>query len=70
MSSQSSASPQSLRIEIFADVICPWCYIGKTHLDRALAQVPDHPFVIEWHPFQLNPDMPAEGMGRRTYSDS
>ena len=58
---------KNVKLDILSDPICPWCYIGKTHLDRALAQVPDHPFVIEWHPFQLNPDMPAEGMGRRDY---
>lgn len=58
---------QTIKIDILSDPICPWCYIGKTFLDRALADVPDHPFVIEWHPFQLNPDMPAEGMDRRAY---
>ncbi len=58
---------QTVRLDIMSDPICPWCYIGKTHLDRALADVPDHPFVIEWHPFQLNPDMPGEGMDRRAY---
>ena len=58
---------QTIKLDIMSDPICPWCYIGKRHLDRALAEVPDHPFVIEWHPFQLNPDMPAEGMDRRAY---
>ncbi|KEJ88430.1 DsbA family oxidoreductase [Sulfitobacter donghicola] len=57
----------SIKLDIMSDPICPWCYIGKAHLDRALAAHPDHPFLIEWHPFQLNPDMPAEGMGRRAY---
>ncbi len=56
-----------VKLDIISDPICPWCYIGKTLLDQALAQRPDHPFVIEWHPFQLNPDMPAEGMDRRDY---
>lgn len=56
-----------IKLDIMSDPICPWCYIGKAHLDRALAAHPDHPFVIEWHPFQLNPDMPSEGMGRRAY---
>ena len=56
-----------IKLDILSDPICPWCFIGKTHLDKALAQRPDHPFTIEWHPFQLNPDMPAEGMGRRAY---
>ena len=57
----------TIKLDIMSDPICPWCYIGKTHLDRALADFPDHPFAIEWHPFQLNPDMPAGGMGRRAY---
>ncbi|MEO0378804.1 MAG: DsbA family oxidoreductase [Pseudomonadota bacterium] len=57
----------AIKLDIMSDPICPWCYIGKAHLDRALAAHPDHPFVIEWHPFQLNPDMPAEGMDRRAY---
>ena len=59
-----------IKLDIFSDPICPWCYIGKTNLDRALEQRPDHPFVIEWHPFQLNPDMPREGMDRRTYLEA
>ncbi|MBU2993253.1 DsbA family oxidoreductase [Octadecabacter sp. 1_MG-2023] len=56
-----------VKLDIISDPICPWCYIGKTNLDRALEQIPDHPFQIEWHPFQLNPEMPAEGMDRREY---
>ncbi len=56
-----------VKLDIMSDPICPWCYIGKTHLDRALEAAGDHPFIIEWHPFQLNPDMPREGMDRRAY---
>lgn len=56
-----------IKLDIISDPICPWCYIGKANLDRALAAHPDHPFQIEWHPFQLNPDMPADGMDRRQY---
>ncbi|WP_299959172.1 DsbA family oxidoreductase [uncultured Roseobacter sp.] len=56
-----------IKLDIMSDPICPWCYIGKTHLDKALADHPDHPFKIEWHPFQLNPDMPRAGMDRRAY---
>ncbi|SFQ54865.1 Predicted dithiol-disulfide isomerase, DsbA family [Roseivivax halotolerans] len=55
------------KLDIFSDPICPWCYIGKAYLDRALEAHPDHPFEIAWHPFQLNPDMPADGMDRRAY---
>ena len=56
-----------IKLDILSDPICPWCYIGKTNLDRALEAHPEHQFLIEWHPFQLNPDMPAEGMERRVY---
>ena len=56
-----------IRLDIFSDPVCPWCLIGKAHLDRALEAHADHPFVIAWHPFQLNPDMPAEGVEKRPY---
>ncbi|MBO9476904.1 DsbA family oxidoreductase [Shimia sp. R11_0] len=59
-----------IKLDIISDPICPWCFIGKTRLEKALAQEPDHPFVIEWHPFQLNPDMPAAGMDRRDYLET
>ncbi len=56
-----------MHIDIFSDTICPWCYIGKRRLEEALAERPDiHP-VITWHPFELNPDMPAEGVDRDDY---
>ncbi|MDK3018445.1 DsbA family oxidoreductase [Pseudodonghicola flavimaris] len=63
-------TPQRVKLDILWDPICPWCYIGKAQLDRALAAVPDHPFVIELHPFQLNPEMPAGGMDRRSYLEA
>ncbi len=56
-----------VKLDIISDPICPWCFIAKAYLDRALEQRADHPFTIEWHPFQLNPDMPAGGMDRRSY---
>jgi len=57
------------RLEIISDPICPWCYIGKSKLEKALASA-GNPFDITWRPFQLNPDMPPEGMDRRTYLES
>ncbi|MBI6629113.1 DsbA family oxidoreductase [Pontibaca salina] len=57
-------------LDILSDPICPWCYIGKAQLDRALAAEPGHPFAIQWHPFMLNPEMPREGMDRRTYLEA
>jgi len=59
-----------VKLDIMSDPICPWCYIGKANLDRALAQRPDHPFIITWHPFQLNPDMPKAGIDRREYLET
>lgn len=57
-------------LDIFADPVCPWCLIGKAHLDRALEARPDHPFRIAWHPFQLNPDLPRAGADRRAYLEA
>ncbi|MBO6855015.1 MAG: DsbA family oxidoreductase [Marivivens sp.] len=59
-----------VKLDILSDPICPWCYIGKAYLDRALEKVGNHPFSIEWHPFQLNPEMPPQGMDRRTYLET
>lgn len=54
-------------VEIYSDVICPWCYIGKRRLERAQAMRPDARMEIRWRPFQLNPWMPPEGMSRAEY---
>ncbi len=59
-----------IKLDILSDPICPWCYIGWANLARALEARPDHPFVIEWHPFQLNPEMPPGGMDRRAYLEA
>jgi len=59
-----------ITLDIFSDPVCPWCYIGKARLDRALEARPDHPFRVEWHPFQLNPEMPAGGMDRASYLEA
>ena len=56
-----------MRIDIFADTICPWCFIGKRRLERALALIPQRRIIIYWRPFQLNPDMPETGMDRNVY---
>lgn len=57
------------RIDIVSDAICPWCYIGKRQLERALAMLAKEglAFSIHWNPFQLNPDMPREGRDRAAY---
>jgi predicted DsbA family dithiol-disulfide isomerase len=56
-----------MRVDIVSDVICPWCYIGKRRLERALALRPEVSIDTSWRPFQLNPDMPSEGIDRRAY---
>jgi predicted DsbA family dithiol-disulfide isomerase len=54
---------RGLTIEIYSDVVCPWCYIGKRRLERALDQLNSAAQArITWRPFELNPTMPKEGM--------
>src|SRR4051794_9180063 len=53
-----------LTIDVISDVICPWCLIGKRRLEKALN---GRPASVRWHPFQLNPDMPREGIERKAY---
>ena len=60
-----------LNIDIVSDVVCPWCYIGKRHVEQAISQWqakhPDAAVNVRWHPFQLNPDLPLEGTDRKAY---
>ena len=57
-----------MRIDIYSDIVCPWCYVGKRRLERALGELKDVVKAeIMWRPFQLNPTMPLEGMDRTTY---
>lgn len=55
-----------MTIDVYADIACPWCYVGRAHLKDALAQRPDLDVTLQWRPFQLQPDMPAEGRDFRT----
>ena len=56
-----------VQIDIYADPVCPWCFIGKRRLERTLAARDDVNATISWRPFQLNPDMPREGMDQTNY---
>ncbi len=56
-----------MRIDVVADTACPWCYIGKRRLERALASRPQRDVEIVWRPYFLNPDVPAEGAEREAY---
>lgn len=56
-----------MKIDIIIDTVCPWCFVGKRRIERALATRPVTDVEVGWRPFQLNPQMPAGGMGRHDY---
>jgi len=58
-----------LKVDVVADFVCPWCYLGKRRLDQALDAI-QGPRTVTWYPYQLNPDMPAEGMPLDEYLTS
>jgi len=61
----------SLTVDVISDIVCPWCFIGKRKLEAALAELDtsESPpgVAVRWHPFQLNPDLPAKGLTRASY---
>ena len=61
----------AFQIDVISDVVCPWCFIGKRNLERALetwqAKHPDETPTVRWHPFQLNPQLPESGVPRKKY---
>jgi predicted DsbA family dithiol-disulfide isomerase len=59
-----------VQIEVVSDVVCPWCYIGKRRLERALALTPNTPVQVEYRPYFLNPWIPREGIDRKTYLET
>jgi predicted DsbA family dithiol-disulfide isomerase len=67
----ATAAEETLTIDVISDVVCPWCYIGRRRLGAALAQfatqTPGARPIVSWHPFQLNPDLPPEGIDRQLY---
>ena len=66
--------PVSFQIDVISDVVCPWCFIGKRNLERALeawrVKHPDEAFAVRWHPFQLNPQLPDSGVPRKQYLEN
>jgi len=59
-----------MQLDVIADAICPWCYIGHKQLDRALRQRPFAGLTLRWRPFMLDPSIPPEGIDRKTYNGS
>ena len=58
---------QPVRIDVVSDVVCPWCFIGKRRLEKALALKPEIPVEVHWHPYFLNDWIPPEGIARSEY---
>lgn len=61
------ADETAITVDVISDVMCPWCYIGKRHLEAALKTIPDVPVEVRWHPYQLDPTLPREGKDRSQY---
>ncbi len=63
---------QAISIDVYSDVVCPWCYIGKRKLEQALVRLGEQKVAVtpNWRAFQLNPDMPANGMARKDYVET
>jgi predicted DsbA family dithiol-disulfide isomerase len=63
-------SVTKVKIDVVSDVICPWCFLGKRRLDKALAALPDVEVEVNYRPYFLDPTIPPEGMDRRTYMEA
>lgn len=58
---------QTINIDVVSDVMCPWCYIGKTNLDKAISEMKDIDVKVTWRPYQLDESLPKEGKDRAEY---
>ncbi len=58
---------ETIKLDIVSDVACPWCYVGKRRLEKALSEWKGTPVEVTWHPFQLDPSIPESGYDRDTY---
>jgi predicted DsbA family dithiol-disulfide isomerase len=67
---ESSRETPSVHIDVVADVVCPWCYIGKRRLEKAIGLTPGVNVSINWRPYFLNPWIPREGIDRQTYLET
>lgn len=56
-----------IQIDVVSDVVCPWCYVGKKNLEKAIALSPQYDFKVQYFPFQLNPFVPDEGVNHHEY---
>jgi predicted DsbA family dithiol-disulfide isomerase len=71
---ETAMTPSTLTVDVVSDIVCPWCYIGKHRLEAALATLreaePSLDVQVRWHPFELNPDVPVEGIERARYLEA
>jgi predicted DsbA family dithiol-disulfide isomerase len=63
-------SVKTISVDVVSDVICPWCFLGKRRLDKAIALLDGIKVEVNWRPFFLDPTIPKEGMSRRTYMEN
>jgi predicted DsbA family dithiol-disulfide isomerase len=68
--SGSQNGAEKLSIDVVSDVVCPWCFIGKRRLEKAIAMKPEIAVAVRWHPFFLNPWIPREGVDRKIYLET
>ena len=61
------AQSQSLPVDVVSDIVCPWCFIGKKRIEKAMAQTPGIPVALRFHPYFLNDWIPREGISREDY---
>ena len=63
-------SVKAIEIDVISDVICPWCFLGKRRMDKAMTMLDDIKVEVNWRPFFLDPTIPKEGMSRRAYLEN
>jgi predicted DsbA family dithiol-disulfide isomerase len=63
----SACDPVAMPVDVVSDVVCPWCFVGKRRLEKAIALVPEIPLTVRWRPYFLNPWVPREGISRAEY---
>lgn len=61
---------QNIKIDVVSDVVCPWCYLGKARLERALGALQNVSAEISWRPYQLDPTIPRNGVDHKAYMNA
>ncbi len=56
-----------MRVDVYSDTVCPWCFLGKRRLELAVASRPQYDIQVRWRPFELNPELPVDGLSRGAY---